>query len=303
MEDSLITAMKTEERNENARNLHEKSTKEILKIINREDQKVAKVVAEALPQVEALVEKFVKTYREGGNICYIGAGTSGRIGVLDASEIPPTFSVSPDRVKGLIAGGKKAFAFPEESVEDDRGAGADKVEKEMNEGDFLIGIAASGETPFVLEGLRKAKEMGCKTGAITSNKNSSIEELAETAVVAETGPEVVAGSTRMKAGTAQKMILNMISTAAMINLGKVYDNFMVDVVPKNNKLKKRAVRILQGLTDREEEDIKVALEKSEYEVKPALLMLKYEVPVDVAQKTLKDNNGFIEAAVEEFENG
>lgn len=295
--------MKTEERNENARNLHEKSTKEILKIINREDQKVANAVAEALPQIETLVEKFVKTYRNGGNICYIGAGTSGRIGVLDASEIPPTFSVAPDRVKGLIAGGKKAFASPEESVEDNRGAGAGKVESEMTEGDFLIGIAASGETPFVLGGLRKAKEMGCRTGAITSNKNSSIEEVAGTTVVAETGPEVVAGSTRMKAGTAQKMILNMISTAAMINLGKVYDNFMVDVVPKNNKLKNRAVRILQGLTDEAEKDIKVALEKSEYEVKTALLMLKYGVAVNDARKALEDNNGFIEAAMEEFENG
>lgn len=295
--------MKTEERNENARNLHEKSTREILKIINREDKKVANAVAETLPQIDVLVEKFVETYRNEGNICYIGAGTSGRIGVLDASEIPPTFNVSPERVKGLIAGGKRAFASPEESVEDNKKAGSDKVEKEMNEGDFLIGIAASGETPFVLGGLRKAKEMGCRTGAITSNKNSSIEEVAGTTVVAETGPEVVAGSTRMKAGTAQKMILNMITTTAMINLGKVYDNFMVDVVPKNNKLKIRAVRILQGLTDKDEKDIEAALEKSGYEVKTALLMLKYGVAVNDARKTLGSNNGFIEAAMEELENG
>lgn len=293
--------MKTEEQNENARNLHEKSTDQILKIINDEDQKVAFTVEKVLPKIELLVEKFVKTYQIGNDICYIGAGTSGRIGVLDASEIPPTFSVPPDRVSGLIAGGKKAFGSAVESKEDDEQAGAEKVKEEMNEGDLLIGLSASGETPFVLGALKRAKRTGVATGAITSNENSSIEEVAETTIVAETGPEVIAGSTRMKAGTAQKMILNMISTTAMINLGKVYDNFMIDVVPTNEKLKSRAIRTLQKLTDKEQGDVKGALEKSDYEVKPALLSLKFEVSVDKARKVLNENDGFLKPSMKELE--
>lgn len=293
--------MKTEEQNEDARNLHEKSTDQILRIINKEDQKVACAVEKVLPEIELLVEKFVKTYKKGNDICYIGAGTSGRIGVLDASEIPPTFRVPPHRVKGLIAGGKKAFGSAEESKEDDQQAGAERVKKEMKEGDLLIGISASGETSFVLGGLKRAKETGIATAAVTSNEDTSIEEVAETTVIAETGPEVIAGSTRMKAGTAQKMILNMVSTAAMINLGKVYDNFMIDVVPTNEKLKNRAIRTLQKLTDRGQDDIKVALEKSDFEVKPALLSLKFEVSVDKARKALSSSNGFLKPAMKKFE--
>lgn len=293
--------MKTEEQNENARNLHEKSTGEILSIINDEDQKVASTVEKALPEIELLVEKFVKTYQSGNDICYIGAGTSGRIGVLDASEIPPTFRVPSDCVRGLIAGGKKAFGSAVESKEDDEKAGAEKVKEEMNEGDLLIGISASGETPFVLGGLKRAKETGVATAAVTSNENSSIEEVAETTIVAETGPEVIAGSTRMKAGTAQKMILNMVSTTAMINLGKVYDNFMIDVVPTNEKLKSRAIKTLQKLTDKEQGDVKVALEKSDYEVKPALLSLKFEVSGEKARKVLSENDGFLKPAMKEIE--
>ncbi|MBS3814029.1 N-acetylmuramic acid 6-phosphate etherase [Candidatus Bipolaricaulota bacterium] len=293
--------METEERNENARNLHEKSTEQILKIINREDQKVASAVEAVLPKIETLVAEFVKTYENGGDICYIGAGTSGRIGVLDASEIPPTFRVPSNRIRGLIAGGKSAFASARESEEDDRQAGYNRVKQEMSEGDFLIGVSASGETPFVLGGLKRAEEIGITTAAITSNENPSVEKIAETTVVVETGPEVIAGSTRMKAGTAQKMILNMISTTAMVNLGKVYDNFMVDVVPTNKKLKRRAIRALQSLTDKDEEEIQSVLQQSGYEVKPALISLKFGIPVSDAREALSKNDGFLGPAMEEFD--
>ncbi|MFB6290327.1 MAG: N-acetylmuramic acid 6-phosphate etherase [Candidatus Bipolaricaulia bacterium] len=293
--------MNTEEPNLDTSNLHQKSTEEILRLINEEDQKVASVVEKALPKIEKLVEKFVTTYRSGGNICYIGAGTSGRMGVIDASEITPTFGVPSHRVRGFVAGGEEAFAVAEGGREDDKEAGADKVKKEMSEEDLLIGISASGETPFVLGGLSQAREMGISTAAITNNNNSSVEELAETTAVVETGPEVIAGSTRMKAGTAQKMILNMISTAAMINLGKVYDNFMVDLVPANEKLEKRAVTILRKLTTKDEENIKNTLERSDNEVKTALLSLKCEVSISEARKSLQNNNGFLEPAIEELE--
>ncbi len=292
--------MKTEEPNEEAEGLHEKSTKEVLEIINSEDKKVATAVEEEIPEIEAAVENFARTIKGGGSVYYVGAGTSGRLGVLDASEISPTFGVEEDRVVGLIAGGKEAVTSAKESREDDKEAGKELVrEKKVTSGDMVIGISASGRTPFVLGCLEEARGKGVDTAGITNNSGAPIGKFADVTITAETGPEVIAGSTRMKAGTAQKMILNMISSAAMIRLGKVYDNYMVDLVASNEKLKERSKRIVKSLTGADKERITAVLEESEYEVKPAILAIKEGLTIAEARRELDACDGYLGRALDE----
>lgn len=291
--------MKTEERNDNSRNLHKKSIAGILQIINQEDQKVAGAVRRALPEIERAVEKYVDSCRCGGTVYYIGAGTSGRLGVLDASEMPPTFGVPEDRTEGVIAGGKEALMSAKEGSEDNREEGKKLIEKrEISKNDFVVGITASGTTPFVLGCLEETQKRSIPNAGITNNSGAQVENFTDITMVVETGPEVITGSTRMKAGTAQKMVLNMLSTAAMIKLGKVYDNVMVDMVASNSKLRRRAKRILSTLTSVDEKEIEEVLAETDYHVKPALLALKANIEVEKAIGILKQNDGYLDRALD-----
>ena len=292
--------MKTEARNKAAKNLHKKDTEEILRLINEEDKTVADAVGETLSEIEEAVNLFVKSFRSGGRVFYVGAGTSGRLGILDASEIPPTFGVSENRVVGLIAGGEEAITSAQEETEDDRSSGEQLAEKKgVGKNDFVVGISASGRTPFVLGCLEYSSDQGAATAAITNNRNARVKNTSDVTIVAETGPEIIAGSTRMKAGTAQKMVLNMISTASMIRLGKVFDNLMVDVVPSNEKLRNRAAGIVKTVTGMEDRKIEEKLKESEYEVKPAILSLIGNIPVSEAREYLKKHKGFLDAALDD----
>lgn len=227
-------------------NLENMDTRELLENINREDQKVAAVVATAIPQIEAFVDALVVRLAKGGRLFYIGAGTSGRLGILDASEIPPTYGAAPGFIVGIIAGGDAAIREAIEGAEDDeQQAWLDLAKYNPGKNDTLLGIAASGRTPYVIGGLEKGKAHGLLTGCITCNSDSPITKVAAISIVAEVGPEFVTGSTRMKAGTAQKLMLNMISTAAMIKLGKVQGNKMVDMQLSNEKLIERGIRMIK----------------------------------------------------------
>lgn len=291
----------TEQRNPRTRDLDKKSVTEILKIINEEDKSVAIAVGRELDAIERVVHAFIDAYKRGGRIFYVGAGTSGRIGILDAAELPPTFGINPERVQGIIAGGIKCFSQADESLEDDREAGRSLVEeKRMDERDLVIGLTASGETPFVLGCLEEAKRRGITTVGITCNPNSAITKMVDIAVVVIVGPEVIAGSTRLKAGTAQKMVLNMISTAAMVKLGKVYDNVMIDMRANNVKLRRRAEAILKDLTGADLERIHAVLKEANYEVKTALLMLKANISYWQAKKLLEKHQGFVREALQEL---
>ncbi|MDR3335472.1 MAG: N-acetylmuramic acid 6-phosphate etherase, partial [Treponema sp.] len=222
----------TEQRNEASNDIDTKNSLEIVRIINNEDQKVAPAVSQILPEIAALVDDVVAAFKQGGRLVYIGAGTSGRLGVLDASECPPTYGISPDMVQGLIAGGREALTRSVESAEDRADVGvADLQGLNFCVKDVLLGITASGQAPYVLGALEYARNLGAVTGAISCNGNSKTFALAKHRLYVDVGPEVVTGSTRMKSGTAQKLILNMISTASMIRMGKVYKNFMVDLQP------------------------------------------------------------------------
>ncbi len=244
-----ISKITTEKRNENTRNIDIASTCDILKMINNEDKKVPLAVEQAIDQIAAVVDVVTEAFRNGGRLFYIGAGTSGRLGVLDASECPPTFGVPADMVIGIIAGGDEALRTAIEGAEDSKEAA---VEDLANHGlqprDVVIGIAASGRTPYAVGGIEYANEIGCITGCITTSKDSEIAKVATYPIEAVTGAEPLTGSTRMKSGTAQKLILNMITTAAMVKLGKVYENLMIDVQMSNNKLVSRAKRIVMEVT-------------------------------------------------------
>lgn len=242
--------------------LEHKSVHELLYTINKEDQGVAFSVEKALPQIEKLTEMVVKKLKSGGRLFYLGAGTSGRLGILDASECPPTFGVSHEKVIGLIAGGDRAIRKAVENAEDDKEqAWKDLQDYRMTKNDFLIGIAASGTTPYVIGGLERAKECQILTGCITCNPNSPLASVADFPIEVVVGPEFVTGSSRMKAGTAQKMILNMISTTAMIQLGRVKGNKMVDMQLSNAKLVERAIRLIQSETNLSIKEATLYLEK------------------------------------------
>lgn len=295
------TSRITEQPNPRSRGLDRKSTVEVLRTINDEDRRVAEAVSEVIDDIARAVDHFVERYRHGGRIVYVGAGTSGRLGVLDAAECPPTFGTPPERIRGVLAGGPDAFFRATEGHEDDREAGRAVVEQEgITSADFVLGIAASGETPFVVGCVEAARALGAVTVGLANNPDSTLAKHVDVAIVPVVGPEVIAGSTRMKAGTAQKMVLNMLSTAAMVQLGKVYDNLMIDVQAGNRKLKERAREILKLTTGREIEAVDAALAAAQFELKPALLMLKANVSRVEAQALLDRHEGRVRDALQEL---
>jgi N-acetylmuramic acid 6-phosphate etherase len=288
----------TEARNPRTASIDTLTSLEIVGLISDEDATVAPAVRRELEQIGRAVDVIVERLRRGGRLLYFGAGTSGRLGVLDASEIPPTYSAPPDLVQGFIAGGDVALRRSVEAAEDDPNAGAQTVRQaEVNEADVVVGLAASGGTPWVLGAVTEARRRGAATVALTCNPDSPLARLAEIAIAPIVGPEAIAGSSRMKAGTAQKMVLNMLSTAAMIRLGKVYGNLMVDVQPTNAKLQRRAVHILQEATGVDAEAARQALEATGYEVKPALVMLLAQVDEAEARRRLAATQGSVRQAV------
>jgi N-acetylmuramic acid 6-phosphate etherase len=296
----MLAGYTTEQRNESSRDIDSKTSLEILSIINREDKKVPLAVEKILPEIAALVDDVVESFRKGGRLFYIGAGTSGRLGILDASECPPTYGVSPEMVQGLIAGGREALTNSIESAEDRAGEGVKELEaRGFSKDDALIGITASGQAPYVLGALEYARKRGAVTGAISCNGGSKTFELAGHKLFVDVGPEVVTGSTRMKSGTAQKLILNMISTAAMIRLGKVYKNLMVDLRPVNHKLVLRSIRLIREVTGCSEEKAREAFEASAEGTvkspKTAIVMVLLEIGREEALVLLGKSGGHISA--------
>jgi len=257
-----VKKISTEQRNQNTINIDVVSTREMLTLINNEDKTVPLAVEKAIPQIEKVVEVATETIKHGGRVIYIGAGTSGRLGVLDASECPPTFSVSDNVFVGIIAGGDKALRKSSEGTEDEKESAINDLKQfGLTKNDFLIGIAASGRTPYSIAAIEYANQLGCNTGCITTSQNSPISEVAKYPIEAITGAEPITGSTRMKSGTAQKLILNMISTATMIKLGKVYENLMIDVKMSNEKLISRGIGFVMTATNCDYEKAKEYIEK------------------------------------------
>lgn len=286
--------MTTETRNQKSLNLDLMNTKEILTLINSEDKTVPEAIEKVIPEIEKAVIEVIKTFQNNGRLIYLGAGTSGRLGVLDAVECPPTFGVDSNQVIGLIAGGEKAFVQAQEGAEDSEELAIQELtDINLNCNDIVCAIAASGRTPHAIGGLKFAKTLGCKTIAIACNKNSKIGSIADIKIEVEVGPEVLTGSTRMKAGTAQKLILNMISTASMIGIGKVYENLMVDLKITNYKLLERAKKNIIEITGCSYEIASDILEKANRNVKTAIVMILLDCDKDSALKKLSDSNGFI----------
>lgn len=284
----------TEDRNPNSYDLDIKSTREILEIINKEDQQIAIKVNDAMDQIEPLIDEVIKIFTNEGRLFYLGAGTSGRLGVLDASETVPTFSVDPKMVTGLIAGGDDALRYPIENAEDSKEAAREDLKREnLTKRDFVIGIAASGRTPYSIGAVEYAKELGAKTGSISCNKNAKISTFVDYPIEIETGAEVLSGSTRLKAGTATKLVLNMISTTAMIKIGKVYDNLMVDVKPTNEKLVDRATKIISEISGCDYDKSHKLLKEANNNVKAAIIMATKDVGYKEAINILEKNKGFI----------
>ncbi len=299
MGDINLTVLTTEKRNPQTMNLDEMKPEEIITIMNREDRKAVDAVENVLSQVEKVISCTVASLKRGGRIIYIGAGTSGRLGVLDAVECPPTFGVSDQVVVGVIAGGPGAFLKAVEGAEDDREAGAvDLQNLKLDDRDTVIGLTASGRTPYVIGALAYAETMNCKTASISCNLNAEVSKFAEIAIEVETGPEILSGSTRLKAGTAEKLILNMISTVSMIETGKVYKNLMVDVQQTNEKLMVRAENIVMQAVDCQREEAKSALVESGGEAKTAILKLLLGVDVEAARGMLEQSGGKIRSAVQ-----
>lgn len=295
-----LSNLVTESRNHNSENIDTLSTFDMLKVINNEDKKVPLAVEKALPEIAQLVDKVAIAFSQGGRLIYCGAGTSGRLGILDASECPPTYGTPHEMVIGLIAGGHKAILQAVENAEDNIQLGEQDLRQlNFNEKDVLVGIAASGRTPYVIGALNYAKLLGATTGAISCNPESPIAQIADIAITSIVGAEVVTGSSRMKAGTAQKLILNMITTAAMIKIGKVFGNLMVDVEATNAKLVERQVRIVMQATECERAIAEQALSQCQRHCKTAILMILAGVDAQQATQMLSENKGFIRKALSE----
>lgn len=295
----MLENLTTETRNEKTMNLDEMSIEEFLTVMNEEDAKVAAAVRNEIPNISKAVEKIVTAFKSGGRLIYIGAGTSGRIGLLDAVECPPTFGTSPEEVVGLIAGGEKAFIKAVEGAEDSEElATHDLKEIKLNKNDIVVGIAASGRTPYVIGGLKYAKEIGAATVAVSCNKGSKIGEEAEIAIEVVNGPEVLTGSTRLKAGTSQKLVCNMLSTASMVGIGKVYGNLMVDVQSTNEKLVERSKRIVMEATSCTYEIAEEYLTNSNQSPKVAIVMILTGFSYEQAIEQLKKSEGFVRKAIQ-----
>ena len=285
-----ISKLMTEQVNDRSKDIETQSISEILRYMNDENRKITDAIEQCIPEIEKVTAGVVQAFEKGGRLIYLGAGTSGRLGVLDASECPPTFGVSPEKVVGIIAGGDYALRNAIEGAEDDETL-AEKQLRELNlvKKDVVIGISASGRTPYVAAGLIYANEVGCFTGAISNSPNALISNIASVGIEAITGPEVVTGSTRMKAGTAQKIILNMITTTAMIQVGKIFKGYMVDVQPTNQKLKQRATNILAKITDLSPEDARRVLEENDFDLKVAIISQIHHISAKEAEQLLQAN--------------
>ena len=293
-----LRGMSTETRNPASETLDAMSALEIVTLMNKEDRKVPEAIESQLGKIAEAAEAAVSSFERGGRLIYIGAGTSGRLGVVDASECPPTFGVPEGMVIGLIAGGERAFTKAVEGAEDSPGLGRRDLEAlGLTALDTVIGLAASGRTPYVIGALLYAKETGARTVAIVCNKGSRIAELSDIAIEVEAGPEVLTGSTRLKAGTAEKLVLNMISTASMVRLGKCYSNLMVDVVQSNEKLESRAENIVIETTGVTREEARKALEEAGGSVKKAVVMLLKGCSADDAGKCLMRAKGHVREAL------
>ena len=285
-----ISKLMTEQVNDRSKDIETQSISEILRYMNDENRKITDAIEQCIPEIEKVTAGVVQAFEKGGRLIYLGAGTSGRLGVLDASECPPTFGVSPEMVVGIIAGGDYALRNAIEGAEDDETL-AEKQLRDLDlvKEDVVIGISASGHTPYVAAGLSYANEVGCFTGAISNSPNALISNIASVGIEAITGPEVVTGSTRMKAGTAQKIILNMITTTAMIQVGKIFKGYMVDVQPTNLKLKQRATNILANITHLSQEDARRVLEENDFDLKVAIISQIHHISAKEAEQLLQAN--------------
>lgn len=291
----------TEQRNDKSANLDKLSVAEIIQIMNEEDQSVAVSVQGALPEISAAISGIVEKMQGGGRLFYIGAGTSGRLGILDASECPPTFGVCRELVTGIIAGGETAIMTAVENAEDDADAGAKEIEAVITAADAVVGIAASGNTPYVIGAIRRAREIGALTASLSCNNGARLSEAAEYAIEVPVGPEIVTGSTRLKAGTATKMVLNMITTTAMIKLGKVYGNLMVNVQATNSKLRDRVVRIVQDATDTDYATAAAHAEQADGDARVAILMIRFGIGKARALEALQQSSDHFGNAVQWLE--
>ncbi|MBM7692283.1 N-acetylmuramic acid 6-phosphate etherase [Peribacillus deserti] len=294
----MLENLSTEQRNSKTMALDEMTALEVLRVMNEEDRQVPEAIAHQIPQIDKLVTAAITALKNGGRIIYMGAGTSGRLGVLDAAECPPTFGTPPGMVIGLIAGGEKAFTVAVEGAEDSKElAAVDLQAINLSENDLVIGIAASGRTPYVIGGLTYASSKGVMTGSISCNADSEISRFSDIPIEINTGSEILTGSTRLKAGTAQKLVLNMISTAAMIGIGKVYKNLMVDVQPTNLKLVERSKRIIMEAADTDYETASRYYDQSNGQVKKAIVMLLTHCSEEEAGKKLEAAEGFVRKAL------
>ena len=293
-----LSTLITEQRNPNSMHVDSLSALEIVQLMNQEDKQVPLAIEKCLPQIAQAVECIVAAFQQGGRLVYIGAGTSGRLGVLDASECPPTFGVSPEMVKGIIAGGERALRHPIEGAEDSKEqAVIDLQTIQFSSKDVLVGIAASGRTPYVIGALEYAKSLGSATVSIASNPNSAMANIVDIAIDTVVGPEVLTGSSRLKSGTAQKLVLNMLTTASMILMGKCYQNLMVDVQASNEKLKARAIRIVMQATDCDKALAEETLKQADQNAKLAIMMILSGLERVQAETLLEKHQGKLQLAL------
>lgn len=300
--DQYLSALGTEKRNEATRDIDLCTTLEMVTLMNRQDMEVPKAVATQLPQIAQAVDLLHAALRAGGRMIYVGAGTSGRLGVLDASECPPTFSTPPEMVQGFIAGGDQALRNAVEGCEDSREQGVETVQKAgVTAKDVVVGITASGSASYVLAALEEARRRGAKTIGVVTNTGTPLQALCDVCIAPNVGPEVITGSTRLKSGTAQKLVLNMLTTCTMIKLGKVYGNLMVDLSPSNRKLYDRAQRIIREVTGVSEEEAARALQEAGNSTKLAIMMLESGLPRAQAERKLAEHGGVLRRALADVE--
>lgn len=293
-----LSTLITEQRNPNSMHVDSLSALEIVQLMNKEDKQVPLAIEKCLPQIAQAVERIVAAFQQGGRLVYIGAGTSGRLGVLDASECPPTFGVSPEMVKGIIAGGERALRHPIEGAEDSKAQAVFDLQTiHFSSKDVLVGIAASGRTPYVIGALEYAKSLGSVTVSIASNPNSAMANIVDIAIDTVVGPEVLTGSSRLKSGTAQKLVLNMLTTASMILMGKCYQNLMVDVQASNEKLKARAIRIVMQATDCDKTLAEETLKLADQNAKLAIMMILSGLDRAQAEALLEKHHGKLQLAL------
>ena len=293
-----LSTLITEQRNPNSMHVDSLSALEIVQLMNQEDKQVPLAIEKCLPQIAQAIECIVAAFQQGGRLVYIGAGTSGRLGVLDASECPPTFGVSPEMVKGIIAGGERALRHPIEGAEDSKAqAVVDLHTIQFSSKDVLVGIAASGRTPYVIGALEYAKSLGSVTVSIASNPNSAMANIVDIAIDTVVGSEVLTGSSRLKSGTAQKLVLNMLTTASMILMGKCYQNLMVDVQASNEKLKARAIRIVMQATDCDKALAEETLKQADQNAKLAIMMILSGLDRSQAEALLEKHQGKLQLAL------